>query len=316
MSVYKAADLRHVTPRGDLVRSKSEVIVACVLDSLKLPYVYEQPLHHGGQVVCLPDFTIRHKDTEFYWEHLGMLSDPNYKAGWEKKQSLYRQLNLTPRLITSRDDPSGGIDACLLTVLARREILQENVAAPSEYRRPDGTMVSSASTAEMLPVPFSGFVRVKLTKVAPFQLKDHKIPALEVSGLIEDADALNLPLSGTVICGGRDKSGEELGHEFVAFLISSGTGLEFIARAVQKHGTEDFHIKAAPQLVGRSAFAEIETVETSERKLQTRILAWVTKRHYDTACVIGAHRRRPRGLSLPVVTSSLPPGTGPALPML
>lgn len=35
--------LVHRTTRGELVRSKSEVIVADLLDALGLPYAYEQP---------------------------------------------------------------------------------------------------------------------------------------------------------------------------------------------------------------------------------------------------------------------------------
>lgn len=41
---FLEAGLIHRTTRGELVRSKSEVIIANLLYCLKLPYGYEQPL--------------------------------------------------------------------------------------------------------------------------------------------------------------------------------------------------------------------------------------------------------------------------------
>ena len=50
--------LIHRTERGDLVRSKSELVIADKLFSRGIDYVYEQPLDLGGGRVRYPDFTI------------------------------------------------------------------------------------------------------------------------------------------------------------------------------------------------------------------------------------------------------------------
>ena len=78
--------LIHRTRRGELVRSKSEVIVADRLADLNVDYVYEKELTING-VSKFPDFTIEDAEsgTTFYWEHCGMLHDPDYSARWEKK---------------------------------------------------------------------------------------------------------------------------------------------------------------------------------------------------------------------------------------
>ena len=72
------------TLNKDLVRSKSEVIIADRLYSAGIPYRYEQRLdlqdEHMNSIRYYPDFTILNKRTReiFYWEHLGNLGDPEY----------------------------------------------------------------------------------------------------------------------------------------------------------------------------------------------------------------------------------------------
>ncbi len=67
------------TSKGERVRSKSEVMIADALYQAGIPYRYECPLQLEGQTVY-PDFTIlRAGDRqEIYWEHLGMMDDPEY----------------------------------------------------------------------------------------------------------------------------------------------------------------------------------------------------------------------------------------------
>lgn len=72
------------TLNKDMVRSKSEVIIADRLFSAGIPYRYEERLEleveHYNTVRYYPDFTILNKRTRevFYWEHLGSLGDPEY----------------------------------------------------------------------------------------------------------------------------------------------------------------------------------------------------------------------------------------------
>ena len=74
--VFLEERLIHITARGDLVRSKSEVIIADHLNRAGVRYAYERELAIGGSIKY-PDFTIEDEDTgtSYYWEHCGMLVD-------------------------------------------------------------------------------------------------------------------------------------------------------------------------------------------------------------------------------------------------
>lgn len=68
------------TERGELVRSKSEKILADKLYMKNIPYVYEKPLYLKGGARIYPDFTVLNRYTreEFYWEHFGMMDKTEY----------------------------------------------------------------------------------------------------------------------------------------------------------------------------------------------------------------------------------------------
>lgn len=67
------------TLKGDLVRSKSEMIIADRLFLNNIPYKYECPLKVGNEIIH-PDFTImRIRDRKIlYLEHCGKMDDPDY----------------------------------------------------------------------------------------------------------------------------------------------------------------------------------------------------------------------------------------------
>jgi len=111
----------HRTANGELVRSKSEVIVADTLFRLGVPYAYEEYLVMPDGTRRQPDFTIRRDDGRtVYWEHLGMLGAAEYRADWEAKKVWYAQHGILPWtdgggpggvLVWSQDDlATGGID--------------------------------------------------------------------------------------------------------------------------------------------------------------------------------------------------------------
>jgi hypothetical protein len=88
----------HRTARGDdLVRSKSEVIVADALHDLGLDYMYEAELTFPGEFPRRPDFTIARPNTgPVYWEHLGMLDLAGYRADWESRRQWYASHDILP----------------------------------------------------------------------------------------------------------------------------------------------------------------------------------------------------------------------------
>lgn len=90
--------LIHRTVRGELVRSKSEVIVANILHDLDVTYSYEQPFRGRDGSLRYPDFTIDNAETgrRFFLEHLGMMSEPSYRKSWEAKLEWYRSQGVLP----------------------------------------------------------------------------------------------------------------------------------------------------------------------------------------------------------------------------
>ena len=88
------------TARGERVRSKSEIIIADTLFRLKIPYRYECPLTlknaDGTKVTLHPDFTCLnlHTRREFYWEHFGMLDNPDYSEKAVQRLRLYERNNI------------------------------------------------------------------------------------------------------------------------------------------------------------------------------------------------------------------------------
>lgn len=81
------------TEKNERVRSKSEVLIADLLNREKIPYKYEAPLYLRGVGITYPDFTILNVENrqEIYWEHLGMMDDPNYVDMAIKKINTYEQ---------------------------------------------------------------------------------------------------------------------------------------------------------------------------------------------------------------------------------
>ena len=90
--------LIHLTERGDLVRSKSELNIADELFARDIEYAYEQPLVLPDGRTRYPDFTIADhaRGTTFYWEHLGLLDDPGYRSRWERKRAEYLEGGIKP----------------------------------------------------------------------------------------------------------------------------------------------------------------------------------------------------------------------------
>lgn len=68
------------TERGEMVRSKSEKIIADKLYAMDIPYRYEYPIHIKSMGIIYPDFTILVPSSrkEIYLEHFGMMDDPEY----------------------------------------------------------------------------------------------------------------------------------------------------------------------------------------------------------------------------------------------
>ncbi len=113
---YFEEKLIHKTIRGEMVRSKSEVIVANILDKMKIEYFYEEPLNVSGKTY-IPDFTLRYQGKTAYLEHLGMLREKSYKKRWDEKRANYERVGISEtlgNLIITEDGLDGSLDATLI----------------------------------------------------------------------------------------------------------------------------------------------------------------------------------------------------------
>lgn len=94
-------NLKYETDNGEMVRSKSEVIIANALAkySEHLLYKYERPLEvsiSGNSQLIHPDFTIIniHTGKIVYWEHAGRMDDEKYADDFVKKMNIYMENKL------------------------------------------------------------------------------------------------------------------------------------------------------------------------------------------------------------------------------
>ena len=101
----------HRSRRGELMISKSEVIIANELQTAGLEYAYERPLVVSDGSRRYPDFTIEDAETGnvWYWEHLGMKGDAEYDRKWALKLQWYRKNGILP------EHEGGGPNGILIT---------------------------------------------------------------------------------------------------------------------------------------------------------------------------------------------------------
>ncbi len=86
------------TQKNEQVRSKSEIIIADLLNSKKVPYHYEYPVQLINGRIIHPDFFCLNKRTrqEFYWEHCGKMDDPIYTINLTQRISDYSKIGIIP----------------------------------------------------------------------------------------------------------------------------------------------------------------------------------------------------------------------------
>ena len=86
------------TERGELVRSKSEKMIADKLAKMGIPYRYEAPLTFRNGRTIYPDFTILDIENrrEIYLEHLGMMDNSGYAEGVVVRLGWYAENGIFP----------------------------------------------------------------------------------------------------------------------------------------------------------------------------------------------------------------------------
>ena len=92
--------LRIQRANGELMRSRAEVMIADTLDSYGIPYVYEVP-HLCNGIWMKTDFTIlsvRDYKTELLLEHVGLMSDSDYRTTFTNKLHNYMMEGYIPNI--------------------------------------------------------------------------------------------------------------------------------------------------------------------------------------------------------------------------
>ncbi|MBR3056387.1 MAG: hypothetical protein IKG93_00315 [Clostridiales bacterium] len=90
---YRKNELIYLTKRGELVRTKAEVLIADTYFDLNIPYIYEMPVEMCNGEIYHIDFTALQKSTRkvVYHEHMGLLDDSGYRRDNMQKLDLYRR---------------------------------------------------------------------------------------------------------------------------------------------------------------------------------------------------------------------------------
>lgn len=115
------------TNKGIRVRSKSEKIIADLLEAMKIEYKYECPLLLKQYGIIYPDFTFLSRRTgqEIYWEHEGMMDNSNYAISAVKKIELYEKNGIYPgeNLILTFETSATVINSELIRVMIQKHLL-------------------------------------------------------------------------------------------------------------------------------------------------------------------------------------------------
>lgn len=114
---------RHLTERGEWVRSRGEKIIADTLYQMGLDYEYERPWSGSRwDDTRMPDFTIYHGHRVYHWEHQGMMPDPRYRKRHKDQREWYESNGYT--LIESEDPPGRGV---YITAERVREVVRKHI---------------------------------------------------------------------------------------------------------------------------------------------------------------------------------------------
>ena len=131
-------NLIHTTLKNELVRSKSEVIVANILCEMRIDYEYEKPFKGKDGRIVYPDFTILYKRGKILIEYMGMMSNTEYvkkntlKLQWYFAQGVQLIKNYDPKgikngiILVSIMEESGIIDAWKIERGLKQLFLQVN----------------------------------------------------------------------------------------------------------------------------------------------------------------------------------------------
>lgn len=145
-------------------------------------------------------------------------------------------------------------------------------------------------------IPFDGYFKVNVASYKPYMTKakdgQPPKPSIKVGAVIQDDDAKGMKLIDDVLCGGKDKNGEDLSRQLMEFLHSTGTPKDSIRQNAANKTKANIDAVMA-KVVGRTAYCEVQA-DTYDGKETSRVINWITEERYNQAKTVGAHRRSRR----------------------
>lgn len=103
-NTYHEENLIFKSSSGNILRSKSEMMIDILLHIHNIPFRYESALYFDEHPI-FPDFTIRHPKNGqyYYWEHFGLMDNPVYAKNACSKIFTYTSNGIIPgaQLITT-----------------------------------------------------------------------------------------------------------------------------------------------------------------------------------------------------------------------
>lgn len=125
--ILTGGDNAIITEKGEVVRSKSEKIIADKLYMKEIPYVYEQPLYLKGYGYVVPDFKILNVRTkkEYYLEHFGMMDDYEYAKNAIKKIECFQKNEIYPgeKLLITLEASDSPLNMIILEKMVNKYLL-------------------------------------------------------------------------------------------------------------------------------------------------------------------------------------------------
>ena len=115
--------LKYESISGNILRSKSELIIDQLLFMYQIPYRYECKLELG-EATLYPDFTILHPRTGkiYYWEHFGIMDSQKYSQKAFRKLELYCENGYVPtvNLLTTFETLDVPLDAIKVETMIKQ----------------------------------------------------------------------------------------------------------------------------------------------------------------------------------------------------
>lgn len=96
-NTYLNDSLNYFSKNGISVRSKSEALIANLLEEYGIPYRYDAELTLGRKIIY-PDFIIKNpcNGKIIVWEHFGALDQPGYEQKMDEKMKFYLKHDYKP----------------------------------------------------------------------------------------------------------------------------------------------------------------------------------------------------------------------------